>query len=373
MQPKLILAVIAGGASGVFTFNILGAGLVAAASPGSIFAVMAMAAKGSWFAVFAGVVVSTIVTFLVASVLIDRNTSEKGLDSAKQKSKDMKVKKDDGSGEEISLDSVPDVDLSNVKSVAVACDAGMGSSAMGASKCKAEFKKAGLTNVKVANYSIENIPADTDVIITHKSLASRAAADKPFGLHLAISDFITTGIYKELAAKVSENSSNNKSVTETGEQAVAAEPAEEVTEGSNQTLTRNNIRIGLETVPKVEAIKMAGQILFEAGYVEEEYIDAMVQRDSELSTFIGNGTAIPHGVSDAKKKIKKTGISILQFPDGVDFDGNTVYLVVGIAGVGNEHLMILANLAEIVEDEEKVEQIRTTNDVDYIYKLFTSK
>lgn len=117
---------------------------------------------------------------------------------------------------------------------------------------------------------------------------------------------------------------------------------------------------------------MAGQILFDAGYVEEEYIDAMVQRDSELSTYIGNGTAIPHGVSEAKKKIKQTGISILQFPDGVDFDGNPVYLVVGIAGVGNEHLMILANLAEIVEDEEKVEEIRSTNDVNYIYKLFTS-
>jgi PTS system mannitol-specific IIC component len=98
----------------------------------------------------------------------------------------------------------------------------------------------------------------------------------------------------------------------------------------------------------------------------------MVQRDSELTTYIGNGTAIPHGVSDAKKKILKTGISILQFPDGVDFDGNEVYLVVGIAGIGNEHLMILSNLAEIVEDEAKVELLRRTTDLDYVYKQFTN-
>jgi mannitol/fructose-specific phosphotransferase system IIA component len=110
----------------------------------------------------------------------------------------------------------------------------------------------------------------------------------------------------------------------------------------------------------------------DAGYVESEYIDAMVQRDTELSTFIGNGTAIPHGVSEAKKRIKHTGISILQFPEGVDFDGNIVYLVVGIAGIGNEHLKILANLAEIVEDEEKVELLRRTTEKNYIYKLFTN-
>ena len=77
-------------------------------------------------------------------------------------------------------------------------------------------------------------------------------------------------------------------------------------------------------------------------------------------------------MSEAKKKIIKTGISILQFPQGVDFSGNTVYLVVGIAGVGNEHLMILSNLAEIVEDEAKVELLRETKDIDYIYKQFTN-
>ena len=116
---------------------------------------------------------------------------------------------------------------------------------------------------------------------------------------------------------------------------------------------------------------MAGQLLVDGGYVDPEYIDAMLQRENDLTTYIGNGTAIPHGVSDAKERIHKTGISILQFPDGVDFGEGIAYLVIGIAGIGNEHLMILANLAEMLEEETKVEELRHTTDVDYMYKQFT--
>jgi len=372
MQPKLILAVIAGGASGVFVFTVTGAGLVAAASPGSIFAVSAMAPKGGLLPVLAGVLISTVVTFLVGAVLINKKESVLDLEKAKKESKEMKVKKDQISELDIdhdnsqmtekvmiSIDHLPDdvSDLSHVKKIVIACDAGMGSSAMGVSKLKDSIKDAKLT-IEVKNYAIENIPSDTDIIITHKSLANRTLTVAPFGLHLATSDFLTTPLYEELVAKLSDAQGKIEDASE-----VQAEWV---------TLTRDNIKIGLPTVPKEEAIRMAGDILYKGGYVEAEYIDAMVQRDSELSTFIGNGTAIPHGVSDAKKKIIHTGISILQFPDGIDFDGNIVYLVVGIAGVGNEHLMILANLAEIVEDEDKVEEIRRTTDIDFIYKLFTS-
>lgn len=138
-------------------------------------------------------------------------------------------------------------------------------------------------------------------------------------------------------------------------------------------LHKDNIRIGLASVTKEEAIKMAGQILVDGGYVEPEYIDAMLLREEDLSTYIGNGTAIPHGVNEAKKRIKKTGISILQFPDGIDYGEEKVYLMIGIAGVGNEHLTILSNLAEILEDENKVKDLTTTEDIDYVYKQFTNQ
>ena len=122
---------------------------------------------------------------------------------------------------------------------------------------------------------------------------------------------------------------------------------------------------------RFEAIKLAGELLYEGGYVNEDYIDAMIEREKDLSTYIGQGVAIPHGVGEAKKKIKKTGISVLQFPDGVKFEDETAYLVVGIAGVGNEHLKVLANLSEMIEDDDNLEKLRTTDDVDYIFNKFT--
>ena len=98
--------------------------------------------------------------------------------------------------------------------------------------------------------------------------------------------------------------------------------------------------------------------MYEGGYVEEGYTDAMLERESDFSTYIGNGAAIPHGTSEARSKIKRTGICILQFPDGVDFCGNTAYLVVGIAAIGDQHLKILAELAKVIEDVTEMDRLR---------------
>jgi len=327
-----------------------------------------MSPKGGLFVVLLGVITSTIVSFLVAAVLIrKKDENNEAFESAKHQMVDMKGKESSvvKSTGARAVDTLPQgLDLSSVKNIAVACDAGMGSSAMGASKLKSAVKAAG-GSAKVFNCSIDQLPADTDLVITHEQLTDRAASTLPGATHISISDFLMTGLYSELAEALGKASSGK--VVEAVE-----EVAEVVNEDVPTTLTKDNIRIGLPTTTKEEAIRLAGKILVDGGYVNEAYVDAMVQRDSELSTYIGNGTAIPHGVSEAKKQIKNTGISVLQFPDGVDFDGNTVYLVVGIAGVGNEHLTILANLAEIVEDEAKVEQLRTTKEVEFIYQQFTS-
>ena len=367
MQPSLVLAVIAGGATGVFTFVITGAGLVAAPSPGSIFALAAMAPKGGLLPVLAGVVTSSVVSFLVASVLIKKkDANDEAFEHAKETMVDMKGKKSSvvKTASETSLDVLPQgFDATGITSIAVACDAGMGSSAMGASKLKAAVKKAG-GNAKVVNCAIDQLSDQYDLVITHSQLTDRAKSTLPSAVHISISDFIMTGLYEQLAKALGGAS--------TGSQPEALVEVAPVAADVPVTLTKDNIRIGLPSTTKEEAIRLAGKILVDGGYVNEAYVDAMVQRDSELSTYIGNGTAIPHGVSEAKKQIKHTGISILQYPDGVDFDGNTVYLVVGIAGVGNEHLTILANLAEIVEDEAKVEQLRNTTELEYIYNQFVN-
>jgi len=364
MQPKLILAVIVGGASGVLTFVITGAGLVATPSPGSVVALLVMAPRGETLLVLLGIIISAVVTFLVASVLIDRKEQEDEyrLNHAQEKMQKLKGKPS-SVVQSMNIDRLPNDRevLKYVRKIVVACDAGMGSSAMGASKLRTAFQQEHI-DIEILNKPIEQIPNDTDLVITHKTLTERAKTTCPNMIHLSISDFIMTPVYEKLVQALRKE---NGSISE---------PSEDMNiQNEKETLQKQNIKLGLPSVSKEEAIRMAGQILYEEGYVESEYIDAMVQRDSELSTYIGNGTAIPHGVSEAKKNIKRTGISVLQFPEGVDFAGNPVYLVVGIAGVGNEHLMILSNLAEIVEDEDKVELLRRTNDVDYVYKQFTNQ
>lgn len=111
---------------------------------------------------------------------------------------------------------------------------------------------------------------------------------------------------------------------------------------------------------KYEAIRKAGQILIDRGCVDPEYIDAMIKREDTVSVYIGNGVAIPHGVLGSEKYIKASGISFIQVPGGVSFgEGKMVYLVIGIAGVNDEHLDILAKLAITCSDLDKVEELRT--------------
>lgn len=139
-------------------------------------------------------------------------------------------------------------------------------------------------------------------------------------------------------------------------------------------LDLKNIKTGQKSVSKEVAIEMAGQLLVDSGYVLPEYIEAMQEREKVYSTYIGEGIAIPHGVGAAKDKIIRTGISVLQFPEGVIFGENKVaYLVVGIAGKGNEHMKILTNIAEFIQEGEAIKELFTVKDSEKIYRAFTDK
>lgn len=123
-------------------------------------------------------------------------------------------------------------------------------------------------------------------------------------------------------------------------------------------LSAENILLNQQIATKEEAIRLAGQMLVDKGYVESGYIEKMLEREEMTSTFMGNFVAIPHGTDDAKKEVKETGITIIQVPNGVDFgDGNIVKLIFGIAGKGNDHLDILSNIAITVSELENVEKI----------------
>lgn len=187
MNPALILAVIAGGMSGVFTFSLLGAGLVATPSPGSIIALLGMTPKGGFIPVIAGVLVSTGVSFAVASVFVKRSKAgadETSLDQAKNKVAQMKGKK-----------------VSAISKIMVACDAGMGSSAMGATNLRRKVDAAGL-KIKVANCSVDDILTDTDIVICHENLMQRAKNRVPNAEHIGIKDFLNNPVYDELVERL---------------------------------------------------------------------------------------------------------------------------------------------------------------------------
>mgnify|MGYP004589148657 FL=1 len=108
-----------------------------------------------------------------------------------------------------------------------------------------------------------------------------------------------------------------------------------------ELLLRDNIRVNCKADTQEQVIRQVGQMLVDSGYVKQSYVDGMVEREKTFSTFMGNGLALPHGVEAAKKEIKSSGIAVMTFPEGTDWDGNKVNVVIGIAGVGEEHLDIL--------------------------------
>ena len=203
MNPRLVLAVIGGGMAGVFTFTLLGAGLVAPPSPGSIFALSAMAPRGGLLPVWAGVVAATVVSFLIASALLKMSskTEEDELEKATEKMQELKGNKQPAAaGQEAA--ATKEIAAADVKKVVFSCDAGMGSSAMGAASLRKKFKDAGIGEITVINTAINDIPNDADIVITHKSLTERAKAKAPTAEHISIDNFLNSPEYDKLVKRL---------------------------------------------------------------------------------------------------------------------------------------------------------------------------
>ncbi|PWU69733.1 PTS mannitol transporter subunit IICB [Gracilibacillus dipsosauri] len=193
MKPALLLAAIGGGVSGVFTFSLFNAGLSAPPSPGSIFALVAMTARGDHLAVILGVIVATIVSFLIAAVILRTSKErEEDLTDATSKMQEMKGKKS-SVADNLTENKV----MGEVNKVVFACDAGMGSSAMGASLLRDKFKKANI-DIEVTNKAINDLQEDADLIITHKDLTDRAKAKIPNAQHISVDNFLSSPKYDEL-------------------------------------------------------------------------------------------------------------------------------------------------------------------------------
>ncbi|WP_114380610.1 PTS sugar transporter subunit IIA [Paenibacillus prosopidis] len=136
-------------------------------------------------------------------------------------------------------------------------------------------------------------------------------------------------------------------------------------------LAKEKIKLNVKVKDKYEAIRLAGQLLVDAGHVPLEYIDKMIEREEDLSTYIGGGLAMPHGTNASKALIRSTGMAILTVPDGVDFGGDEpAQLIIGLAAVGDDHLNILTNVAMLVSEEEDMRRILNASSEEELISIF---
>ncbi|AZB41314.1 PTS mannitol transporter subunit IICBA [Bacillus sp. FJAT-42376] len=354
MKPMLFVAAILGGMSGVFTLVLFGGGLAAPASPGSIIAILLATPKdgGTYIANILGVLVAAAVSFIVSSLVLKTSKDkETSIEEAANKMQEMKGKK--SSVASTFASSAPAGEFpQDVNKVIFACDAGMGSSAMGASILRKKFKEAGL-NITSVNSAISNLPNDAQVVITQEELTPRAKNKVPNAYHISVDSFLASPEYDKLVDRL-KNGPGNEAPAEAApvEEAQATETASD-----SDVLIKENIFLNQRFADKDEAIRFAGRVLADGGYVKESYIEAMIERDEMTSTYMGNDVAIPHGTEDAKKDVIKSGVTILQIPDGVDFGGQKVRLLFGIAGKDGTHLEILSGIAVTCSDMDNIEKM----------------
>ena len=360
MNPLVIVGPIAGNICAILFYSITKAGLVGPSAPGSIIAFMSMSPKSSIVITAIGVLIAAAVSFLVSSPIV-KMAGSKSLEDAQKKTSDMKAA---SKGTKAEVLSGADVKTENIKKIVFACDAGMGSSAMGATKFRNRIKPLNL-GITVTNTSVDNVPADADVVVCQYILQDRAVKSAPQARLVAIGNFLQDpnldAFYEELAA-----GTNKAFVSET----VDESQIKEEKKVKKAVLKKEGIKTGLKSVDKETAIRAAGQLLCDLGFTDEAYIQAMVDRENMVSTYMRMGVAIPHGTSNAKEDVKKTGIVVMQYPEGVDFGEEKAYLIIGIAGVGDEHLEILGNIVASLEDEELLENLKKDADIDTIIKTF---
>jgi len=137
-------------------------------------------------------------------------------------------------------------------------------------------------------------------------------------------------------------------------------------------LTHDSVRLGLRAVDKLDAVRQSGDVLVEVGAVEPPYVEAMLQREGSMSTALGEGFAIPHGTDESRKWIRRTGLSFLQFTEAIDWGDEEVTVCIGIAAVGDEHVALLARLAQVLVVPEQAARLRSADRVEEVLSILAS-
>lgn len=400
MKPQLLIATIVGGMSGVLVELIMDAGLRSPAAPGSIIFLVASAPPSKIPGVLLGFLVATVVSAVISCIILRMSKQdEDGLAAATASMESMKGKKSSVGGlltggaagaSEASAASIPEI-----SSIVFACDAGMGSSAMGASVLRSKIKDAGFGNeVTVVNKAINSLTDEYDLLVSHEDLADRAATPTPSAHHVTVDNFMQSPRYDEIVELIREQREGGAESADQGTTgsaaagagagaaagtatAVAAAPAEAPAEyeqsgqtESQQVLTPRTIVLGAPAATREEAIERAGQLLVEVGAVDGSYVAAMHEREQSVSTFMGNGLAIPHGTNEAKDSIRTSAMSFIRYDEPVDWNGKEARFVIGIAGADGGHMGLLSKIAKIFSKKESVAQLEAAQTPEEILDIF---
>ena len=322
-RPMLLLPIIIGNVCALSFFTLTDFGLVAPASPGSLISIILMSPRGRTLMGILGVFIATAISFLLSIPIIKSRPDFQG-ENEQAPSTDESTSTAPLSG--------------TIRKIVFACDAGMGSSALGATRFKARLMKNGLGSIVCVNSAVDVIPADADLVVCQSTLADRVQGHEI----VRITNFISDPALDALLDRLKKGP---------------------------EVLQIKNILTGLPSESKEEAILRAGHLLEAAGYVDPGYAESMLEREKIVTTYIGMGLAIPHGTSETKALVRNSGIVVLQYPDGVDFGEEKARLVIGIAGVGDAHLDILAKISSSLDDEEVLERLSVTSDPEEIFKV----
>ena len=320
-RPMLLLPIIIGNVCALSFFTLTDFGLVAPASPGSLISIILMSPRGRTLMGILGVFIATAISFLLSIPIIKSRPDFQG-ENEQAPSTDESTSTAPLSG--------------TIRKIVFACDAGMGSSALGATRFKARLMKNGLGSIVCVNSAVDVIPADADLVVCQSTLADRVQGHEI----VRITNFISDPALDTLLDRLKKGP---------------------------EVLQIKNILTGLPSESKEEAILRAGHLLEAAGYVDPGYAASMLEREKIVTTYIGMGLAIPHGTSETKALVRNSGIVVLQYPDGVDFGEEKARLVIGIAGVGDAHLDILAKISSSLDDEEVLERLSVTKDPEEIF------
>ncbi|QCI23526.1 PTS mannitol transporter subunit IICBA [Buchnera aphidicola] len=369
LNPKLIIALILGSMANISVLTIFNGGLVSAASPGSIISIFAMTPKGLYIVNTFSVAISFLVSFIMSFIILkifSTNYQENDIKILIQREKTTSELND---GSKLIDDNYLD-SRKKINKIIVACDAGMGSSAIGAGILKKILNGLNI-NIVVSNAAIDSISNDTDLVITHKNLTDRARIQHPKLQHLSLNNFLDYNFYKMLGKYLVKNNIDDTKIFHSDK---IENKKEDIKINNLFYFTKKNVFLNKKARNKEEAIRFIGEQLVKQGYVKQDYISAMLERENMMSTWLGESIALPHGTIKAKDSILKTGAIFCQFPQGVRFGddpGDIAFLVIGIAARNNEHVMIVSNITNALDDKLVIKNLSNTRNVNDVLKLFS--